>query len=154
MLWTSCGCAESSVDVSKSFTQPGREKQELRWKLERQTDMTWRYKQKLNSSAHKRPSCVLCWVHNVCITSCCCNAVTAVLSFKLSNQVIVLSVLKDQVIKWHESDQMYNQDNSRGCTIYYKAAIKINQLAFMNAINKATKHLNFHKVSVCACRPR
>lgn len=88
MLWTSCGCAESSVDVSKSFTQPGREKQELRWKLERQTDMTWRYKQKLNTSAHKPPFLyhVLCWSTYGCITPCCCNAVTAVLSFKPTNQ--------------------------------------------------------------------
>jgi len=39
--------------------------------------------------------------------------------------------------------------NSCGCTIYYKAAMKINQLAFINAINKATAHLNFHKDSQC-----
>ncbi len=57
----------------------------------------------------------------------------------------LLYVLRNRVIKRHETDHMYNQDNSCGCTIYYKAAIMINQLAFMNAINKATAHLNFHK---------
>lgn len=39
--------------------------------------------------------------------------------------------------------------NNCGCTIYYEAAIKINQLAFMNAINKATAHLNFHNNTQC-----
>ncbi len=61
----------------------------------------------------------------------------------------LLYVLRNQVIKRHETDHMYNQDNSCGCTIYYKAAIMINQLAFMNAINKATAHLNFHKDTQC-----
>lgn len=46
---------------------------------------------------------------------------------------------KNQVIKRHRTDHMYNQDNSCGCTIYYKAAIMINQLAFMNAINQQSK---------------
>lgn len=61
----------------------------------------------------------------------------------------LLYILRNQVIKRHETDHMYNQDNSCGCTIYYKAAIMINQLAFMNAINKATAHLNFHKDTQC-----
>lgn len=72
----------------------------------------------------------------------------------IKSQTIFQFKKKNQVIKRQGTDHMYNQDNSCGCTIYYKAAIKINQLAFMNAINKATAHLNFHKDTLCACRPR
>lgn len=97
--------------------------------------------------------------------SCCCNAVASrpfivlIMTYMMSSSnagstggiqsQALLWVLRNQVIKRHETDHMYNQDNSCGCTIYYKAAIKINQLAFMNAINKATAHLNFHKDTQC-----
>lgn len=66
----------------------------------------------------------------------------------INSQMLFQFKKKNQVIKRHGTDHMYNQD-SCGCTIYYKAAIKINQLAFMNAINKATAHLNFHEDTQC-----